>query len=161
MWTDALKPWARWAHPNREDPNTGSQHWTISDDFIPEVSKCQCLNVHRHTRTDVQHRTLGTNRDLKQNSVGHLLRTSDLNRLADVSNLDFVVDWTCWLKRDPKNAQKDEVRSESDFSNRKTVWLVAHPFRQSLLCDVRLFQLRALNLNFVSGRIQMNETDQN
>ena len=65
MWTDALKPWARWAHPNREDPNTGSQHWTISDDFIPEVSKCQCLNVHRHTRTDVQHRTLGTNRDLK------------------------------------------------------------------------------------------------
>ena len=59
----------------------------------------------------------------------------------------------------PKNLQKDEVRS--DFSNRKIVWPVAHPFRRSLLCDVRLFQLLALNLNLVSGRTQMNETDQN
>ena len=41
------------------------------------------------------------------------------------------------------------------------VWLFALPVRRSLLCAVRLFQLLALNLNLMSGRTQLNETDQN
>ena len=41
------------------------------------------------------------------------------------------------------------------------VSLFAPPVRRSLLCAVRLFQLLALNLNLVSGRTQLNETDQN